>query len=129
MMMIRMRIRIVLFVYNGPLWQIFKLRRIFLMSQNNHSAKNGPLTASELYARVKRPGFTLADARGPSRIRRLEDAKLDLQIQVIQKLDQIQVIEHELEEIAIRARWEQEKQTPIIDPVMPVHWRRLSDVL
>ena len=44
-------------------------------------------------------GPTLSDAKGAKRIRKLEDSVLNLQMQVLVKLDCIAVMENEIEEI------------------------------
>ena len=41
-------------------------------------------------------GPTLSDAKGAKRIRKLEDSVLNLQMQVLEKLDCIAVMEHEI---------------------------------
>jgi len=45
------------------------------------------------------PGVTLSDAKGANRIRKLEDSVLNLQMQVLEKLDCIAVMEHEIKEL------------------------------
>ena len=42
------------------------------------------------------PGVTLSDAKGAKRIRKLEDSVLNLQMQVLEKLDCIAVMESEI---------------------------------
>jgi hypothetical protein len=42
------------------------------------------------------PGVTLSDAKGAKRIRKLEDSVLNLQMQVLEKLDNIATMEHEI---------------------------------
>ena len=41
-------------------------------------------------------GPTLSDAKGAKRIRKLEDSVLNLQMQVLEKLDNIATMEHEI---------------------------------
>ena len=41
-------------------------------------------------------GPTLSDAKGAKRIRKLQDSVLNLQMQVLEKLDCIAVMEHEI---------------------------------
>ena len=45
------------------------------------------------------PGPTLADAKGQRRLRKLEASILNLQCQVLEKLDQIQTMAQEAERI------------------------------
>jgi len=45
------------------------------------------------------PGVTLGDAKGAKRIRKLEDSVLNLQMQVLEKLDCIAVMESEIAEL------------------------------
>lgn len=42
------------------------------------------------------PGVTLSDAKGAKRLRKLEDSVLNLQMQVLEKLDCIAVMQHEI---------------------------------
>ena len=46
-----------------------------------------------------KPGVTLSDAKGAKRIRKLQDSVLNLQMQVLEKLDCIAVMEHEIAEL------------------------------
>jgi hypothetical protein len=52
------------------------------------------------------PGVTLADSTGARRIRKLEDARLDIQIRILQDLDKVNCIEHEIETISTQMRGE-----------------------
>ena len=45
------------------------------------------------------PGSTLSDAKGAKRIRKLQDSVLNLQMQVLEKLDCIAVMESEIAEL------------------------------
>lgn len=45
------------------------------------------------------PGATLADTHGTRRLRKLEDSILNLQCQVLEKLDQIDTMQHEIREL------------------------------
>lgn len=45
------------------------------------------------------PGVTLSDAKGANRIRKLEDSVLNLQMQVLEKLEQIEIMAQEAERI------------------------------
>lgn len=45
------------------------------------------------------PGATLADTHGTRRLRKLEDSILNLQCQVLEKLDQIEIMAQEAERI------------------------------
>jgi hypothetical protein len=44
-------------------------------------------------------GPTLSDAKGAKRIRKLQDSVLNLQMQVLEKLDNISTMEHEITEL------------------------------
>jgi hypothetical protein len=45
------------------------------------------------------PGATLSDAKGAKRIRKLQDSVLNLQMQVLEKLDNISTMEQEITEL------------------------------
>lgn len=45
------------------------------------------------------PGATLADTHGTRRLRKLEDSILNLQCQVLEKLDQIEIMAQEADRI------------------------------
>ena len=47
-------------------------------------------------------GFTLADSSGPKRLKKLEDSRLNLQCQILEMLDQIECIDHEIQQITSR---------------------------
>ena len=46
-----------------------------------------------------KPGVTLSDAKGAKRIRKLQDSVLNLQMQVLEKLDNISTMEQEITEL------------------------------
>jgi hypothetical protein len=55
------------------------------------SKKDSPIIGDAM-----KPGVTLSDAKGAKRIRKLEDSVLNLQMQVLEKLDCIAVMESEI---------------------------------
>ena len=55
------------------------------------SKKDSPIIGDAM-----KPGPTLSDAKGAKRIRKLQDSVLNLQMQVLEKLDCIAVMESEI---------------------------------
>lgn len=73
------------------------------------------------------PGFTLADATGYKRLKKLADSKFNLLMDIRQKEDKIRVIDAEIKSLYLQVCREKgigvEYQSGILDKVIPVEMR------